>query len=100
MRLFQGFEEAIRRYVCGLLCSTYRTCPKAVLGEALNLEGAQLAAYLTKQAQQAAWRDMVRPRSASRCIGAPRPTLWPFLSGPSASLARKAGQAWSIPGLT
>ena len=72
----------MRSYVCDLHARTYRTCPKAVLGEALHLEGAALEAFVAKQVAAAGWRDAARAPPAP-CPLRPLPFQpYPPLKGP------------------
>lgn len=50
-----GLKDACRRYAVHVLCSTYQTLPKTVIGETLALSGAALDAFIATQRAEAGW---------------------------------------------
>ena len=66
-----GFEEAVRRYAVLLLSLAYRKVKVETVGESLKLEGAELAAQITKLCEAEGWKrdeadDQVPIRSYDR----------------------------------
>ncbi|EFJ16194.1 hypothetical protein SELMODRAFT_154794 [Selaginella moellendorffii] len=56
LEVIPGFESAIQSYGVHVLSLTYQKVPRAVLAEALNLEGLSLDKYLEFHAANSGWK--------------------------------------------
>mmetsp|Transcript_27470 Transcript_27470/g.60086 ORF Transcript_27470/g.60086 Transcript_27470/m.60086 type:complete len:218 (+) Transcript_27470:121-774(+) len=65
-----GFHEAVREYVLHVLTITSYRVPKAVLGEYLKLEGAELDKLVKDKVASAGWS--VQPSPAGELVALPR----------------------------
>eukprot|EP00959_Pyramimonas_sp_CCMP1952_P123633 2584628-Pyramimonas_sp.AAC.1 len=68
-----GFKDKCRSYIVHVLCSTYQKLPKALLGEAMYIDGAALDNYIQTQKQAAGWEVDADVSSAPRRAPPPSP---------------------------